>query len=144
VKALLIGYGNELCGDDAVGPLAARKVAEWGLPGVCCLDVCQLTPELVDELAEVERVVFVDARLGGDSVAVDELSGGGDAPAGHVSNPRGLLALCEVLHGRRPRGWLVTVPADSLELGVGLSARAELGLRQAVTLLRRLLGCGSP
>jgi hydrogenase maturation protease len=139
VKALVVGYGNELCGDDAVGPLAARAAATWGLHGMRCLDVHQLTPELVDELAGVDRVVFVDARQDGDGVVVEELRGRARHPGTHVSDPRGLLALCAVLHGRAPRAWLVSVPAGCLVLGAGLSSTAERGLEQALALVRGLL-----
>jgi hydrogenase maturation protease len=135
----MIGYGNELCGDDAVGPIVARRVREWRLDGVRCLDVHQLTPELVDELAEVERVIFIDARLGDGEAQVVELTGAGEIPGAHVSDPRGLLALCEALYGFRPRAWLVTVRAECVELGARLSARAEQGLLQALALLRRLV-----
>jgi hydrogenase maturation protease len=139
MKALVVGYGNELRGDDAVGPLAARAVARWQLPGVLCLDVHQLTPELIEELAAVERVVFIDARLDGEDVTVEELHGGGEAPGGHVSDPRNLLALCAALHGQAPRAWLVTVPGVCLGLGAGLSGRTEQGLTQAQALVRGLL-----
>jgi len=43
---LLIGYGNELRGDDAIGPLVARALAELRLPGTQVLALTQLTPEL--------------------------------------------------------------------------------------------------
>jgi hydrogenase maturation protease len=139
VSVLVIGYGNELRGDDALGPLAARAVAGWGLPGVRCLDLHQLTPELVEEMVSVERAIFIDARLGGEDVRMEELSAGGAAPAGHVGDPRGLLALCGVLHGRAPRAWLVTVRAEALAFGAGLSAGVETRLWQALALLRRWL-----
>ena len=34
---LVIGYGNELRGDDALGPCAARRIAGWGLADVTAL-----------------------------------------------------------------------------------------------------------
>ncbi len=136
MSVLVVGYGNELRGDDAVGPLAARAAAQWGLAGVRCLDLHQLTPEVVEEMAGVAEVVFIDARLGGEGVRVEELSAGGEAPGGHVSDPRGLLALCAVLHGRAPRARLVTIGVGAVEVGAGLSAGAEARLRQTLALLR--------
>ena len=58
---LVIGYGNELRGDDAVGPEVARCVAEWRRPEVVGIAVHQLTPELAVALSEVAVVIFVDA-----------------------------------------------------------------------------------
>jgi hydrogenase maturation protease len=139
VRTLVIGYGNELRGDDSLGPRIARAVADWRLEGVRCLDLHQLTPELVDEMAGVDRVVFIDARQGAGAPVLQELTGAGGAPAGHVSDPRGLLALCQVLHGRAPRAWLLTVGGECFEIGAGLSAGSAEGLRQALALVRALL-----
>jgi hypothetical protein len=58
---------------------------------------------------------------------------------GHVSDPRGLLALTEALYGRCPEAWLVAVPARSLGLGEPLSPAAAAGLRQAVDATRALI-----
>ena len=51
VRTLVIGYGNELRGDDAVGPLVARTAESWQRPGLRALAVQQLTPELAEDIA---------------------------------------------------------------------------------------------
>src|SRR5947208_15429626 len=63
VSILVVGYGNELRGDDAAGPRIAREVAAWGLPQVRTLAAHQLTPELAAELAHADAAIFVDAYL---------------------------------------------------------------------------------
>ena len=50
-KWLVIGYGNELRGDDGAGIMVARRIAENPPPGVRSIVARQLTPELADELA---------------------------------------------------------------------------------------------
>src|SRR5690242_2835552 len=60
---VVIGYGNDIRGDDAAGPLAARAVAAWGAPGVRALAAHQLTPELAEALAAAELAIFVDAGV---------------------------------------------------------------------------------
>jgi hydrogenase maturation protease len=60
---LVIGYGNDLRGDDAVGPLAATVVAAWDMPGVQVLAVHQLMPELAETLVAADLAIFVDARV---------------------------------------------------------------------------------
>ncbi len=42
---LVLGYGNELRGDDGLGPLVARTVADANIPGVRVLTARQLLPE---------------------------------------------------------------------------------------------------
>ncbi len=60
-NTLIIGYGNEIRGDDAVGPRIAALVNDWKLPAVTALAVHQLPPELAEPIAAAQQVVFVDA-----------------------------------------------------------------------------------
>jgi hydrogenase maturation protease len=135
---LVIGYGNELRRDDGVGPRVARAVAEWNLPGVAALDRHQLTPELAEAMAAADEVFFVDASAGDEAgVCVRPLCPNSQRLApGHTSNPDELLALTQALYGRRPRAWLITVPAPDLGLGEELSAAAACGVGEALRYLR--------
>ena len=63
-RALVIGIGNPLRGDDGVGwALVEDLEASLPDPGPCLelRVVHQLTPELAVELAEAQRVLFIDA-----------------------------------------------------------------------------------
>ena len=68
---LVIGYGNELRGDDGIGPRVAEAVAARNHPGVRVRIVCQLVPELAAELAEARTVIFVDALMDPDGGATE-------------------------------------------------------------------------
>jgi hydrogenase maturation protease len=139
-RLLVIGYGNELRRDDAVGPRAARAVAAWRLPGVEGVATHQLTPELAERIGEAERVVFVDAGQD-DVVLMRPVKPSQTAQViGHTGEPRGLLALAEALYGRRPEAWLITLPAPELGFGEGLSVAAEHGLAEALRQIRALAG----
>ncbi|HEU5101426.1 MAG TPA: hypothetical protein VFU22_20525, partial [Roseiflexaceae bacterium] len=59
---VVIGYGNELRGDDAIGMIVAEQVASRGWPNVCAIATRQLLPELAEDLARVGLAIFVDAR----------------------------------------------------------------------------------
>jgi hydrogenase maturation protease len=136
---LVIGYGNELRRDDGVGPRVARIVAEWGVPGVRALAVHQLTPELADDIARAEVVVFVDAAAdsGTSNVSVQQVRPAlSNWPADHACRPPALLALADVLYGRRPLAWLLTVPARDLGFGERLSPEAERDVTQALQYIR--------
>ena len=136
IDLLMIGYGNELRGDDGAGPQVARAVADWRRPGVRALAVHQLTPELTAELAEAERVVFVDAAVDSGMVCWRQVAAAtGPAPLGHTCDPGWLLALALALDARAPAAWLVTVPARRLDCGAELSPQAE---RDVGVVLRQL------
>src|SRR5690349_11507086 len=61
VSTLVIGYGNDLRGDDAVGQRVAMAVARWRRPGVMAIAAHQLTPELATWLVRAKFAIFVDA-----------------------------------------------------------------------------------
>jgi hydrogenase maturation protease len=135
---VVIGYGNMLCTDDAVGPRAASAVADMELPGVVAKAVPQLTPELAEPLASARLAIFIDARPAaeGEGVEIRPIEPAClGAALGHVEDPRRLLALARTAYGTYPRSWLVTIPASDFALGQGLSPLAERGLEEA---LRRI------
>src|SRR5262245_7163428 len=112
-RTLVIGYGNELRGDDAAGPQIASAVAEWELPEVRALAVHQLTPELAEALALADHAIFVDAARTDTAEAHVALRP--IAPlnrphlVGHAGDPRALLALANAVYGRYPRAWSIAV-----------------------------------
>jgi hydrogenase maturation protease len=139
---LVIGYGNDLRGDDAAGPRAACEVAAWHLPHVRVVTQHQLTPELADPLAAVGRAVFLDAHVPADGCTpcmrpiAPALSRDG---GGHTADPARLLALARTAYGRAPDAWLLTIPAEAFQFGAPLSPVAERGVADALALLRPLL-----
>ena len=135
---LVIGYGNELRRDDAAGPIAARLVAAWNLPGVEAMTAHGLAPELAEPLSQAERAVFIDAAENGRVEAV--LLTPEPAPSlGHSAGPGWLLGLAESTYGRRPPAWLVTVPAEDLGHGEGLTDTARAGVADALGEVRRCM-----
>jgi hydrogenase maturation protease len=136
---IVIGYGNELRGDDAVGPKVANEVAGWKRAGVRTMTCHQLTPELADPIAAAERVIFVDA-VGAFSKEVSLCEIAPAAPASgimmHVVDPQILLRLAREVFGRCPKAWWLTVPVENLNFGEKLSPRAQRGLQQALEKIR--------
>jgi hydrogenase maturation protease len=139
VRAVVIGYGNRLRGDDGVGPAVAEAL---DAVGIAALAVPQLTPELAAVLAEVEVAVFVDASAGPMVEAIEVVvvrAAERAAVMGHVSDPAGLLALTAMVYGRCPTAWLVRVAAESFEIGDMLSPRARRGMTAALGAVECLL-----
>lgn len=137
-STLVLGYGSDLRGDDALGRLVAEAVSGW--EGVRALSVHQLTPELAMEFETCARVVFADAAEAPGEATLDPLGAGHFDPDPHHSSPTGLLELGRTLHGHLPEAWLLVLPGEDFGLREGLSPRGERSLRQGLELLRRLLG----
>jgi hydrogenase maturation protease len=63
---LVIGCGNRLCGDDAVGPELIRRLKALGLPaGVRCLDAATDGIAVIEAMRNVPRIFLVDACASG-------------------------------------------------------------------------------
>lgn len=141
-RALVVGFGNALRGDDGVGPHAAARLAARALAGVRVLVVHQLTPELAADLAAVRQAVFVDAAAhpGAEPVAITRLEAGGGGPGlTHTGDPRALLGLAQVLYGRAPDAWLVTVAGECFRPREGLTDAARRHAHLAVETVESLL-----
>ena len=122
---LVIGYGNALRGDDAVGRRAAERLAADGrLPGAR-IDAChQLTPELAADIAAARLVVLVDARENdgtpGD-VRLEQVVGCCRPLGSHTVDASALVDLATRLYGHAPPVILVSVTAERFDLGADLS-----------------------
>ncbi len=148
VQSLVIGWGNDLLSDDGAGRCVALGIRECGIPGVESLDVHQLTPELVDRIRCVSRVVFVDAKPSYQCPGVSiqpvysEKHEGESSmlpPIGHVGSPEELLRLAGLLYGTEPEAWLVAVPAETFEPGGRLSDTTLSAVREAVNKIQALV-----
>ena len=139
---VVIGYGNELRGDDAVGPRVARAIEALELPDVTTCATPQLTPELAEVLAQAELAVFVDAALGGPAGTVEVVllkPLALQTPLGHLTHPPALLALAQAVFGRSPQAWIVRIFGAGFDIGQAVSPDAEAGTLAAVDAVVALL-----
>jgi hydrogenase maturation protease len=144
-KVLIIGYGSPIRGDDAIGPLVADRLQNEVLPdGVDVISRHILTAELVADLVEHDRVVFLDAAVDGPPGEIRCRQLGPDAGAmstmAHFLDPRELLAWCETLYGEVPETFLVSVCGASFEYSsYSLSSSAEAAIEPMLEWVRRLI-----
>ena len=68
MKTLVVGVGNPTRCDDGAGPVVAERIAALDLPDVEVRTTQQLQIELAEEFAQFDRVIVVDAAIGGDAV----------------------------------------------------------------------------
>lgn len=135
---LVIGYGNTWRGDDGAGPDVALRIEAMKLPGVRVLAVHQLTPELAEALSLMERAYFIDVSVAArkEPVDIERLTAECANPlATHSFDPRALLGLSQVLYGRAPRAWMVTIAGHQFEPGTALSEVTAAHVAQAAQRL---------
>lgn len=144
-RFLVIGRGNQLWGDAAAGSQVARAVADWQLGSVKALTVHQLTLDLVEEIAEVDYVIFAEAyhpKSCARTVQLEPIVG--DAPmAGSVLSmayrceARVLLSLTRQRYGCAPQAWLLQIPTERCEFGEALSSTAQRGCDRALQIIEQ-------
>jgi len=142
MTTLVVGYGNTLRGDDGVGYRMAEQVELWNLPNVTTIACHQLTPELVANLAECDRVIFIDATPPGMQIEVAWRSlSPSDAPMleAHRSDPADLLRLTAQLYDTAPSAQHLLLPTAEMGFSETLSAIAQAGLVAAAAQLRAWL-----
>lgn len=156
VRFLIIGYGDKLQGDDAVGLRIAEIVKSWHLPSIQSFAVPQLTPELVNNIADSDYVIFVDACSGSscasnmqlDPIVVGDCSSktlAAKEKEAHRYDPLSLLELTQQFYNRAPQAWFLQVPIESLEAGEELSSTTERGCDRAVRTIEQFIShYGSP
>jgi hydrogenase maturation protease len=127
-RPLIVGYGNTLRGDDAVGPQLAAM-----LGGIA---VQQLVPELAERIAAEDRVIFIDARTDLAPGDVQVMPVESDSASTHWCSPGWLLHLAQEVYGKSPEAILIGIGAESFDIGAPLSAAAHSGLEKALAQIR--------
>ncbi|QEF97471.1 hypothetical protein Mal15_15110 [Stieleria maiorica] len=124
---LIVGLGNTLCGDDALGPIAADRVQQavdqnqlTERHAIKVLQRCAPTPDLASELSDARRVIFLDASIDGpdDRVLLRRLQETNAAESlGHQFSLGTLLGLARHLYGHAPEAFAITFRGRTFELG---------------------------
>jgi hydrogenase maturation protease len=142
IRCLILACGNTLREDDGVGPFLAQWAEERWRSDDRVRVLCdhQWTPEMVEEVAQAESVVFVDCATDCEAGLVRTMAvepAGENSKIGtHHLDAGQLLALSSQFYGVRPRSsLLLTVGAGSLELREGFSNAVQAALPEASRIL---------
>jgi hydrogenase maturation protease len=141
-RCLILACGNTLRSDDGVG----LWLAEWAeqrfsaQPGVRVIADHQWTPELAEDVAVAQSVLFIDCSIdsepGSLQLAPVEPASGSPKHSTHHLGAAGLLALGRELYNSLPRESLqLTVGAGSTELGEAFSPAVTDALPEACKLI---------
>ncbi len=134
----MVAIGNRLRRDDGV----AHRVLELAgpMPGAKTWAVTQLTPEMAEEMAGADRVVFIDADIEGGKARIEPVEAGRwGTPLGHAMGPGEVVGLARSLFNFQGEALLCRVPGADFSEGEDLTAEAELNAVAAAEILRRVL-----
>jgi hydrogenase maturation protease len=143
-RCLILACGNTLRSDDGVG----LRLAEWAEErfqendNVRIVARQQWTPDLAEEIAAAESVLFVDSSIkslpGHVCLVPVEPCAHPYGAATHRLDPDELLRLTHELYGSRSaHSMLLTVGAGSTEMGEALSDSVQAALPRARGVLEK-------
>jgi hydrogenase maturation protease len=141
MKILIIGYGNTLRNDDGVGVKTAEFIETRNYPNTRVITTHQLTPELAADIAEVDRVIFMDAILTDDlNIQIKRLELNADrASLGHAESPESLLNFTRSIYGKTPIAYGVYIPATNCEFGEEFSEVTREAMKKAIAAIEALI-----
>lgn len=147
-RCLILACGNTLREDDGIGPWLAEWAEERWRNDARVRVLCdhQWTPEMVEEVAAAESVIFIDCATDCAAGVVRarpiEPTENMSKMGTHHLDAGQLLALSKQLYGAMPRSsLLLTVGAGSLELREGFSEAVSAALPEARRTLEDSLQC---
>lgn len=132
-QVLVVGYGNSLRSDDAVGLYAVREMQKLGTrSNVEFIEMHQLQPELAEIISHKDLVIFIDAAMhgiSGETHYENVLPSSKTPDMSHSTNPESLLFAAKELYGRAPKAILATVAGECFGIGTKLSAEVEVAMK---------------
>jgi hydrogenase maturation protease len=158
-RVLVIGIGNPLRGDDALGWHAVQQLAHlWGpdaearfLEDNRCLSAdgsveimtCQqMTMDLTELVHEAERVIFIDASVKGEPGSLTCQAVSPETPQNLISHQFDaptLLAAVKALYGACPTAVVISVTASTFDYVEELSAVVAARLPELVSQVQQML-----
>jgi hydrogenase maturation protease len=140
-RIVIIGCGNPLRSDDAVGQLAAEALAEaLDDPRVLVLPCHGLLPEMSEPLSRCELAVFIDATVAAAPGVVQRESIEPPAQVSlsqmHHLTPPVLLTCTRRLFKRCPEALVYGIGIQSIEHGQGLTPAVQRALGRVVKQVR--------
>jgi len=143
-KNLLVGYGNLDRGDDGIAWHILYRFArmnhlkldreeyEVGIFSISTLldglFNLQLIPEIAEDLANYQKVVFIDAHTGEieEPIHIEMVKPiFQNSPLTHHFTPSSCLSLCKELYGKTPQAILLSVHGYQFNFSHSLSPRSK-------------------
>jgi hydrogenase maturation protease len=139
MEAVLIALGNVFRRDDGAARRALKLLGP--VPGAKIFELIQLAPEISEDIAGADVVVFLDADLEPGPARLEPAGPvpASPSPLAHALRPEEVVELSRRLFGFRGEAWLCRIPGEDFGEGEGLSERAAENARAAAALLRMRL-----
>jgi hydrogenase maturation protease len=134
---VIIGYGNQLRGDDGVGLLVLDELSHSfsGRPDICLIRRHQLDIADTEDISQSRAVIFVDAHVSEEREDVElselDLVEGATYVVTHISLPEELMSATQAIYGTAPSAYVCAVRGYDFEFGTAATENARKLVTQA-------------
>ncbi len=114
---VIVGYGNELRGEDAFGVDVIKELEKFHLKNTKLISAFQLTPEIVLELLEADEIIFIDACNNEKNhyALACSLSEQSRFNLSHHISPKTIIAMLESLYEKHPNFFIYSMMTKSFD-----------------------------
>lgn len=114
---VIIGYGNELRGEDAFGIDVIKELNNLSLENTKLISTFQLTPELCLELLEADELIFIDASYSGfhQYILACPIEISYNQSLSHFLTPHTLMTMLQAVYNHNPEYKIYSMLTDSFE-----------------------------
>jgi len=114
---VIIGYGNELRGEDAFGVDTIKKLKKLDLKNTRLISMHQLTPELVLQLLDANEIIFIDASYDEKNhyALACSLTEQDNLNLSHHISPKTIIHILESLYTKLPKFFIYSMIGKNFE-----------------------------
>ncbi|HLO80445.1 MAG TPA: hydrogenase maturation protease [Chitinophagaceae bacterium] len=138
----ILGTGNTLRSDDGIGAYVCQQLEILNLEGVTIHNIHQLQTEWLDELADFNTVLIVDAAINNNDVInivpIDRAVSISSNISHHI-NVNLLADLMTTMNNSRVHFYTCAIPGENFDFGENLSSRGRKNAERAVGLITHWL-----
>ncbi|MCA1901642.1 MAG: hydrogenase maturation protease [Candidatus Hydrogenedens sp.] len=140
-KILIFGYGNPGRHDDVLGHLFVQRIQQMTQGNIDTDADYQLNVELAAELANYDKVIFVDAtKEGEEPFYIKRVFPSKDITfTTHSLNAESVVAICDEYFGSAPETWMLGIRGYDFTIGEGITEEANDNLELAWQYLNKIL-----
>jgi len=136
---LIVGTGNPTRRDDGAGLEVVHRLSDLPIPQTECRGEQQLDTTLLEDLAQVELLLVVDADPKGRRVVLEKVTETLGSSSTHGLSPGALRGMCQALYGRSPEIWVCRLPARDFGFGEGFTEETQQAVGEAVERIQSFL-----
>jgi len=148
MRAVVVGIGNELLGDDGVGIHVIGELEKRGVPSATTLIEAGTAVDMLwDEIVGAGKVIVVDAVKGGGPPGSvyrylygECPEGHGVTQSGHEVGLRDKLVALELMGCTLPQVVVIGIEPERVEFGAGLSSCLRNRLPAVVDIVLEEIG----